>query len=86
MFVSCLDQAKFAGQALRVHNYFRHIHNSPPLQINEDLVRQALESAKAKCTKDKRSSIFGKDIGENIGSACNFASQRISAAEAVTNW
>ena len=49
-------------------------------------MRQALEAAKARCTKDKRSNVYGNDIGENVGSACNFASQRISAAEAVTNW
>ena len=83
----CLDQARFAGQALRVHNYFRRIHNSLPLKINEDLVRQALDAAKASCTKAKRSEINdNKGIGETVGSACNFASQRVSAAEAVTNW
>lgn len=80
------DQATFARQALRVHNYFRHIHNSPPLGINEDLVRKALESAKGVCMKEKRSEIDDSSFGENVGIACNFASQTVSAAEAVTNW
>ena len=71
---------------MKVHNHFRKIHNSPPLAINENLVRQALESAKGVCVKEKRNKVNEKDIGENIGSACNFVSQRVSAAEAVTNW
>ena len=62
------------------------MHKSPPLQIKEDLVRQALESARTNCNKEKRSNIDEVGIGENVGSACNFVSQRVSAAEAVTNW
>ena len=80
------DQAHFAGQALKVHNFFRKMHTSPPLEINEELVRQALESVKQACMKaTKRGDIAGK-VGENVGTGCNFLNERVSAAEAVTNW
>ena len=54
--------------------------------INEDLVRKALEDAKTMCLKQKKRNQIDKLVGENVGSACNIASQRVSAAEAVTNW
>eukprot|EP00794_Sanderia_malayensis_P019050 gene19050-20963_t len=79
--------SKFASNSLKVHNYFRKLHNSPPLEIDKELVRQAFNGAKALCISDtERRSIANKDVGENVDIACSHDDSRVSAADSVTNW
>ena len=75
-------------KALQSHNYYRTIHDTRPLRLDDDLNDKAnswaLEVARE--GKLKHSNIAGGSYGENLWFKCTSGYSNVSDAEFVKDW
>ena len=55
-----IDIKKFINDAFEQHNYYRKLFNSPPLELNEELITYSQNFANEMSNKDKKSGFSSK--------------------------